>query len=277
MFEEIDRGLTETLASATGQVTMEEYLSSLRYARVIQRSLLPLPALMDILLSKYFVTYIPKDIVSGDFYYVYRGRDFFCVAAGDCTGHGVPGALLSILGLSFLNEIFQCQTAPRANRVLNLMREKMMSALHQTGKLKEARDSIDMALCIFNYKSNEFQFSGANRPLFIVRDGELREIKPDKMPIGLAPLKEEPFTNKTGSFSDEDMFYLFSDGFPDQFGGSNDKKFRYSQFRGLITGVATLNAAEQKHIIDNTFAAWKGDTQQIDDVMVFGFKPLIKK
>jgi len=276
MFGEIDGGLTKTVAPA-GQVTMEEYLASLRYAGVIQHSLLPLPALMDILLSDYFVTYIPKDIVSGDFYYVYRGRGFFCVAAGDCTGHGVPGALLSILGLSFLNEILQCQTAPRANRVLNQMREKMMNALHQTGKLTEARDSIDMALCIFTYNTYELQFSGADRPLFIVREGELREIKPDKMSIGLAPLREEPFSNKIISFSEDDMFYLFSDGFPDQFGGSNDKKFRYSQFRGLITRVAAMGAAEQKQIIDDEFAEWKGDAQQIDDVMVFGFKPQIKR
>ncbi len=276
MFGEIDGELTKTVVSA-GEVAMDEYLSSLRYARVIQHSLLPLPALMDILLSDYFITYIPKDIVSGDFYYVYRGRGFFCVAAGDCTGHGVPGALLSILGLSFLNEILQCQTAPRANRILNLMREKMMNALHQTGKIKEARDSIDMALCIFSNDSREFQYSGANRPLFIVRDGELREIKPDKMPIGLAPLREESFTNKIVSFNKEDMFYLFSDGFPDQFGGINDKKFRYSQFRGLITRVAPLIASEQKRIVDDEFANWKGDAQQIDDVMVFGFKPLIKK
>ena len=276
MFGEIDGDQVRKVLPE-GHVTMEEYLSSLRYARVIQHSLLPLPAMMDVLFHDYFVTYMPKDIVSGDFYYVYRGRGFFCVAAGDCTGHGVPGALLSILGLSFLNEILQCQTAPRANRILNMMREKMMKALHQTGKLKEARDSIDMALCIFTYNSNELQYSGANCPLFIVREGELIEIKPDKMPIGIAPMKEEPFSNKLVNFSDGDMFYLFSDGFPDQFGGINDKKFRYSQFRGLITRIAPLSTAKQKKIVDNEFAIWKGTTQQIDDVMVFGFKPNIKK
>lgn len=276
MFGEID-GEQVRIPMPDGQVTMEEYLSSLRYARVIQHSLLPLPAMMDILFHDYFVTYIPKDIVSGDFYYVYRGKGFFCVAAGDCTGHGVPGALLSILGLSFLNEILQCQTAPRANRIINMMREKMMKALHQTGKLQEARDSIDMALCIFTYNSQELQFSSANRPLFIVRNGELREIKPDKMPIGVAPMKEEPFSNTMVCFNEDDMFYLFSDGFPDQFGGSNDKKFRYCQFRGLITKVAPMSAARQKEIVENTFTDWKGTTQQIDDVMVFGFKPNIKK
>lgn len=256
---------------------MHEYMASLRYAGMIQNSLLPLPSLMNILFSDYFVTYMPRDIVSGDFYYVYRGRDFFCVAAGDCTGHGVPGALLSILGLGFLNEILSCQTAPRANRILNQMREKMMSALHQTGKLKETRDSIDMALCIFTYTGSEMQFSSANRPLFIVSDGELREIKADRMPIGLAPLREESFSNNLIRFSNADMFYMFSDGYPDQFGGSYDKKYKYSRFRSLLTQVASFDAPKQKVMIEKEFREWKGATQQVDDVMVFGFKPLIKK
>lgn len=276
MVEEIAGGLTRDGATA-GEVTMQEYMASLRYAGMIQNSLLPLPSLMNMLFSDYFVTYMPRDIVSGDFYYVYRGRNFFCVAAGDCTGHGVPGALLSILGLGFLNEILQCQTAPRANRVLNQMREKMMSALHQTGKLKETRDSIDMGLCIFSYTSNEMQFSSANRPLFMVSDGELREIRADRMPIGLAPLREEPFSNNMIRFSSSDMFYMFSDGFPDQFGGSDDKKYKYSRLRSLLTQVASHDASKQKLMIEKEFLEWKGSTQQVDDVMVFGFKPLIRK
>jgi serine phosphatase RsbU (regulator of sigma subunit) len=258
-------------------VVMNDYLASLRYAGVIQKSLLPLPATMDVLLSDYFVTYLPRDYVSGDFYYVYRGRSFFCVAAGDCTGHGVPGALLSILGLGFLNEIIHGQPAPKANRILNMMREKVMKALHQSGKMKETRDSIDMAICIFTYDSFEMQYSGANRPLFIVRNNELREIKPDKMPIGLAPLREDSFTNRIISFDEHDMFYLSSDGFPDQFGGADDKKYKSHRFREFLSGIAALDTKEQKQIIEKEFSDWKGNSPQIDDVMVFGFKPLIKK
>jgi len=275
MISEID-GNSIKGEDTAGQ-TMNEYLASLRYAVMIQNSLFPLPALMKVLLKEYFITFLPRDFVSGDFYYVYRGKNFFCVAAGDCTGHGVPGALLSILGLSYLNEILQCQTAPRANRLLNLMREKVMNALHQTGKIKEARDSIDMAVCIFSYDTYEFQYSGANRPLFIVRNNELREIKPDKLPIGLAPLREEPFTNTIVNFNEDDMFFLFSDGFPDQFGGPNDKKYKYSQFRQLLAKGAGLDTDVQKNAIEKEFNTWKGNSQQIDDVMVFGFKPHIKR
>ncbi len=258
------------VVSETSASGMKDYLASLRYAGMIQKSLLPPGDILSGLLENVFVTYMPRDYVSGDFYYIFRGKEFFSVAAGDCTGHGVPGALLSIL-----NEILQTQTLPRANRVLNLMREKVMSALHQTGRSGESMDTIDLALCIFNYGSREMQFSGANRPLFIVRNGELREIKADKMSIGLAPVKEDPFTNNIVPFDNSDMFYLFSDGFPDQFGGMENKKFKYRQFRDLLVKISGLKASEQKNIVEETFRIWKGDNRQIDDVLVFGFKPKI--
>jgi serine phosphatase RsbU (regulator of sigma subunit) len=274
MGEHLTEDLTETITDESF-VTMKDYLASLRYAGMIQKSMLPLPALMTSLLKEYFVSFMPRDYVSGDFYYVFRGRDYYCVAAGDCTGHGVPGSLLSIMGVSFLNEILQCQPAPRANRVLNLMREKVMSALHQTGVTGEQMDSIDMSLCIFTPGSYEMQFSGANRPLFIVNNGHLREIRADKMPIGSAPLVEEPFNNKIVTFDDNDMFYLFSDGFPDQFGGPLNKKFKYRQFRALLSEISIYKAARQKRVIELTFADWKGNNRQVDDVTVFGFKPKI--
>jgi serine phosphatase RsbU (regulator of sigma subunit) len=275
MGEEIRAGIT-TSEPDTVQAAMKDYMASLRYAGMIQQAMLPPPALMNSLFSRWFVLYLPRDYVSGDFYYVYRGKNFFCISAGDCTGHGVPGALLSIMGVNFLNEIFQCQPAPRANRVLNLMREKVMSTLHQTGRRGETMDSIDLSLCIFNYDSGEMQFSGANRPLFIVRKGEMREIRPDKIPIGLAPLREESFNNTIVEFDEDDTFYLFSDGFADQFGGEENKKFKYKQFRNLLIEVANLPAEKQKSIVESTFFDWKGRTQQIDDVTVLGFKPRIQ-
>lgn len=275
MGEKITGSLTETAAEADS-VSMSEYIASLRYAGMIQRSMLPLPEFMSTVFADYFVSYMPRDFVSGDFYYVFRSKNYFCVAAGDCTGHGVPGALLSIMGVSFLNEILQCQPAPRANRVLNMMRERVMKALHQKGERSEPKDSIDMSLCIFRFDSLEMQFSGANRPLFIVGNGELREIKPDKMPIGPAPLKEESFSNTIVPFDQNDVFFLFSDGFPDQFGGPENRKFKYRQFRALLTEVAPLNSEMQKQIVEERFMEWKGDSQQIDDVTVFGFKPRMK-
>ncbi|MZP55502.1 MAG: hypothetical protein GT600_08650, partial [Bacteroidales bacterium] len=127
---------------------IEDHLASLQYARMIQKALLPEPEIMKGLFKDYFVLFLPRDIVSGDFYYVFSRNQYICVAAGDCTGHGVPGALLSILGISFLNDILQLKSDPKANRILNLMREKVMKALHQTGEKAETKDSIDIGLCI---------------------------------------------------------------------------------------------------------------------------------
>jgi serine phosphatase RsbU (regulator of sigma subunit) len=258
-----------------GEMAVKEYLSSLRYAGLIQNALMPQPEVMESALKEYFLFFRPRDYVSGDFYYLFRGRHFLCVAAGDCTGHGVPGALLSILGLGFLNEILQCLPHPRANRVLNSMRERMMNALHQTGVSDGTRDSIDMGLCIFDSTAGKMQYSGANRPLFIAgRDG-LREIKSDKMPIGVAPLQEEPFTNHIVEFGPDDTFVLFSDGYPDQFGGPSNKKFKYNKLRAMLGSIANLDACGQCEVVKSCFDEWIGEQPQIDDVMVLGFKPKI--
>jgi serine phosphatase RsbU (regulator of sigma subunit) len=145
-------------------------------------------------LKDFFILFLPRDIVSGDFYYAFRTRQKMCIAAGDCTGHGVPGALMSILGISFLNEIMQCDISLNANRILNRMREKIMQALHQTGNFGDTQDSIDIALCIIDNTTGILQYSGANRPLIMIRNGELTEYRPDKMTLGVAPVKEASFT-----------------------------------------------------------------------------------
>ena len=205
------------LFSLTLNQEMDDHLASLRYAGIIQKALMPDAEILKGLFRDYFVLFLPRDIVSGDFYYVYRTRQCFCFAAGDCTGHGVPGALLSILGISYLNEILHSRPDPRANRVLNMMREKIMKALHQTGDNFKTKDSIDIALCIYDPECRKLQFSGANRPLILVRNGKLTEYKADKMTIGLAPLKEQPFNNVIIDTVPGDSFYLFTDGFSDQF------------------------------------------------------------
>ena len=162
---------------------------------MIQHALMPDPELLGGLLKDYFVLFLPRDIVSGDFFYAYCKQDYMCLAAGDCTGHGVPGALLSILGISFLNEIMNSKNNLKANRILNLMREKVMKALRQTGEKAETKDSIDIGLCLIDCNSGKMQFAGANRPLIRIRKGELTEFKPDLMTIGVAPLREIAFKN----------------------------------------------------------------------------------
>ncbi len=251
---------------------INDHLSSLRYAGMIQHALMSNPERLKGCLKDYFVLFLPRDIVSGDFYYVFGNRQKVCIAVGDCTGHGVPGALLSILGINFLNEILQSGDNLKANRILNLMREKVMKSLNQTGTFAETKDSIDIGLCKVDLITGTFQYSGANRPLLMVRNGVLTEFKPDKMTIGVAALIETPFTNNYVETMPGDSFYLFSDGYADQFGGISDKKFKHKHFKRLIESVAGLPMATQKEHILNKFIEWKGNAQQVDDVLVFGFQ-----
>jgi serine phosphatase RsbU (regulator of sigma subunit) len=251
---------------------MNDHIASLRYAGMIQHALMPDPRYLRGYLQDFFILFLPRDIVSGDFYYAWYNRQRMCLAAGDCTGHGVPGALLSILGISFLNEIMQAGKTQNANRILNLMREKVMKALHQTGHSARAKDSMDIGLCLVDCFTGKLQYSGANRPLIMVRNGEITEFKPDKMTIGVAPLKELPFKNTVIDTLPGDSFYLFSDGFSDQFGHKTNKKFKHKQFRQLIESVMHLPMSQQKEHFEKAFRQWKGSVQQVDDVLVFGFK-----
>jgi serine phosphatase RsbU (regulator of sigma subunit) len=273
-----NEGMTPESQYSTGFISLsqsqgiDDHLASLRYAGIIQQALMPDKEMLSDFFRDHFVLFLPRDIVSGDFYYAIRNKNYICVAAGDCTGHGVPGALLSIMGISFLNEIFQLKSEPRANRALNLMREKVMKSLHQTGERSEAKDSIDIGLCVIDCNEHTIQFSGANRPLIRIRNGEMSEFKPDKMTIGLAPLKEHSFTNVLIDTLPGDTFYLFTDGFSDQFSELTDKKFKHKQLKRVIQTMAGLPLSRQKVYLEETFFEWKGTTQQIDDVLIFGFQ-----
>jgi len=249
-----------------------DHMASLRYAGMIQRALMPNPDLLKAHIRDFFVLFLPRDIVSGDFYYAFCNRKKICIAAADCTGHGVPGALMSILGISFLNEILQSGINLKSNRILNLMREKIMKDLHQTGTSNETKDSIDIGLCLIDCNTRKLEYSGANRPLIMVRNGVLTEFKPDKMTLGIAPLRENSFTLNCIDTIPGDSFYLFTDGFSDQFGGNTDKKFKYKPFKHIIESVQGLTMIKQKERLETAFNDWKGSTQQVDDVLVFGFQ-----
>jgi len=176
----------EKLSRAELLEQRKELLSSIKYARFIQEAILPDQHYLDKILNEYFILHLPRDIVSGDFYFCTKIENFVIVAAGDCTGHGVPGALMSIMGASFLNDILSGRGPWKASRILNLLRERVMKALHQTGNDEENKDAMDMALCIFNEDTGELQYSGANNPLYHIRQGELTEIKADRMPVGIS-------------------------------------------------------------------------------------------
>lgn len=248
----------------------KEMLESLKYASYIQQALLPTEHEFRDSFPQHFIFHEPRDIVSGDFYYFRRVKDAMVLAVADCTGHGVPGAFMSILGITFLNEIIQQMEVPRASSILNQLRERIMKALCQTGEDDEQKDGLDMALCVIDPLTGRLNFSGAFNPVYIVRDHSLNEIPGDKMPVGIAADEEKPFSNHYFDLKDNDLIYMFSDGFVDQFGGPHGKKFKYQPFRSLILKTSALPFHEQGTVLSDAFHDWKGNQKQLDDVLILG-------
>ncbi len=244
---------------------------SIVYAQRIQHALLPPGDYMKELLPNRFILYKPRDIVSGDFYWVNKKDGLIISAAADSTGHGVPGAMLSMLGVSILNEIVGTMQKPDAGEILNLFRSKLIDSYYQSGQEKEMWDGFDIALCLIDLKKQEVQFAGANNPLYLIRDGELQVIKADKMPIG-AHFRMDPFTNHIIKVQSDDILYLFSDGYIDQFGGENDKRFTQKRFKELLLSINNKSIIEQKEKLDKTLTKWQGKSDQIDDVLVMGIR-----
>nr|HQH41893.1 SpoIIE family protein phosphatase [Bacteroidales bacterium] len=192
-------------------------------------------------------------------------------AAADCTGHGVPGAFMSMLGVTLLNEIVNKEDTFQASLILDKLRENVKSTLSQTGKEDEAKDGMDIALCVADTQNKILQFAGANNPLYILREGELIEYKGDNMPIGIHAGEERPFTNHIIEVQSDDKFYIFSDGFADQFGGPEGSKFKTKPFKRLLQQIYTYPMEKQHEILFDTFLQWKGNLDQVDDVLVIGF------
>jgi serine phosphatase RsbU (regulator of sigma subunit) len=251
-----------------------EINESMKYASYIQQALFPSESIINRLIPDHFIFYQPREAVSGDFYFVSGRNDKIVIAVGDCTGHGIPGAFMSILGITFLNEIISHGTYSGAGSVLNQMRERVMEALCQTGNDYEQKDGIDLALCLIDPVNSKLEYAGAFNPVYIVRDQNLIEISGDKMPVGVGAEEERSFTSHTYDICNNDILYLFSDGFADQFGGPQGKKFKYQSFRKMLCSVSNLPMEEQKQVIRNTFNGWKGNNQQLDDVLVLGFRYL---
>jgi serine phosphatase RsbU (regulator of sigma subunit) len=249
-----------------------ELVASLKYASFIQRAVLPDTRFLENTLSDHFILHKPRDIVSGDFYYCSRKEEYIVAAAGDCTGHGVPGALMSIMGASFLNEILSIRGPCKPARILNLLRERVMNALHQRGEELENKDAMDMALCVFNPRTQELQFAGANNPLYHVRNKILTEIKADKMPVGINAIEEDSFTNHTLQLKPGDTVYIFSDGYADQFGGPMNKKFKYGPMKELLIRISDRSMEDQKSELDRVIEKWRGNESQVDDILIFGIK-----
>jgi serine phosphatase RsbU (regulator of sigma subunit) len=225
-------------------------------------------------LNENFIFYKPKDIVSGDFYWIKQVNHYIILVAADCTGHGVPAAFLSVLGISCLNEIVQGREITQANQILNELRKEIKQSLRQTGKREESRDGIDIALCVIDTRKNEIQYSGANNPLYIISNNEgeplLKEINPDQMPVGVHFLTDKSFTNHEIKLGIGDTFYIFSDGFVDQMGGDNNHRYKSEKFKQLLLKIYDQPLYEQKEILEQTLNDWMGLNPQTDDILVIG-------
>ncbi len=276
----------------------QSIMDSITYARFIQTAILPPPYYTDQFFAENFILYRPRDVVSGDFYWMLKHENSFIIAAADCTGHGVPGGFLSMMGIAFLNEIVGSQILElKASQILNVLREKVINALHQTGKQGVSQDGMDIALCIINLDTLQMQFAGAYNSLYLVRysrqfplehvdisDNQkikvsandekayLLEIKADKMPISYSVRPKLTFTNHIIQLYKSDVIYLFTDGYSDQFGGNFDKKLKPYKFRNVLVEIFDKSMSEQKKILEDSLDNWKNGTAQIDDILVVGLR-----
>jgi serine phosphatase RsbU (regulator of sigma subunit) len=248
----------------------KEITDSIEYAQRIQSALLPPRDFIEKELGDHFILYLPKNIVSGDFYWVKTIEDYTLIAIADCTGHGISGAFMSILGISLLNEVVKEGTFDSAS-LLNHLRASIKTTLRQTNSPNDARDGMDMSMCILDRKKKKIQYAGAFIPLIIIKNNEIIEYTPDKMPIGVFPVEKESYTNHEIEMDGSESFYLFTDGYYDQFGGNDYKKFKRQNLQSLMLDLHRLPMNDQKDVLAKKFEEWKGNNQQFDDVLVFGF------
>ncbi len=256
----------------------KDITSSIRYAQFIQNAVLPSKMFLKQFIPENFIFYMPRDIVSGDFYWIKQVNNYVAVAAADCTGHGVPGAFMSMLGIALFNEIVRLDQYPKANEILNELRKRLKASLHQDSIRGKNTDGMDVSLCILNLDTKQVQYSGANSPLFITRKNnkdevELIDVRPDRMPIGVY-VRERSFTNHKIQLRTNDNIYLFSDGYIDQFGGENNDKFKTRRFKKLLISMHDESMLRQKEILFDVFDRWRSGIRQLDDVLIIGIKIL---
>ena len=250
----------------------KDITDSINYAKRIQQALLPHTKQIEENLKESFILFKPRDIVSGDFYWFTKTKTHIIIALADCTVHVVPGALMSMIGLNLLNQIVNDQKVDTPAKVLALLDEKIYSSLNKNSQTEHSSDGMDISLCAINLSDNTMQFSGANRPILIHRDGELIEHKPNKFPIGGLYTNDKQFTDVDIQLKENDIIYFFTDGFVDQFGGKKGKKLKYSAFKEILKDVANHNLQKQHQLINKKFELWKGELEQLDDVCVMGVK-----
>ncbi|MCP4521354.1 MAG: SpoIIE family protein phosphatase [Cytophagales bacterium] len=243
---------------------------SIRYAKRIQNAILPTSTQLTHIIKDHFVLYKPKDIVSGDFYWASEKGGKSVIVGADCTGHGVPGAFMSMIGNTLLNKIVNEHNETSPDVVLNTMREGVISSLKQSGEDRSSKDGMDIVICVIDYDQMKLWFAGANNPLFLIRNGELIVYKGDKQPVGYFREFDKPFTCHEIDLKEGDVFYVCSDGYQDQFGGTRDRKFMVRRMKNLFVDIHQEEMTTQKEILNNTIEEWMVDTKQVDDILIIG-------
>ncbi|PCJ27222.1 MAG: hypothetical protein COA97_04455 [Flavobacteriales bacterium] len=246
---------------------------SISYAERIQTAIMPPEHLIKEALPESFIFYLPRDVVSGDFYFVEEVGDEVIFAAVDCTGHGIPGALISVIGFNYLHRAVVENGITTPSEILQYLDVGVNERLRQTDNASGVNDGMELSLCNLNTKTRLLQYSGAYNPLYIVSDGEVTIIKADKLEIGVNPDGiADDYTNHAIQLKEGDCVYLFSDGFADQFGGPKGKKFMYKQLREVLVSLNKRTMEEQRQILESVFQNWKGLEEQVDDVLLMGVR-----
>jgi len=275
------RSLKKIIREATAEIQAQKdeleeknqnIMDSIRYAKRIQEAVTPTESQMKKFFPEHFVLWRPRDIVSGDFFWMMHKNDKVIIAAADCTGHGVPGAFMSIMGISFLNQIANMPEVQNAADALNHLRHNVITSLNQEGSETDTKDGMDISLCVYDFKEMTMEFSGAYNPLYMIRNEELSVIKADRMPVGIHERMDRPFTNNKFTIMKGDIFYILSDGYIDQFGGPKGKKFMTKRFKELILKIHKLPMGEQSRILEEELLKWRGDIEQIDDIIIIGIR-----
>jgi PAS domain S-box-containing protein len=245
---------------------------SIKYAKRIQDAMAPSFDELRTNVEDSFFIHLPKDIVSGDFFWFSSIEEKILIAVADCTGHGVPGAFMSLIGMSFLNKIVNEKKILNPNEILNRLQYNIITSLHKTGLEKDATDGMDISLIAIDKKTKKIEYSGAMNPIFIVREKEIIEFVADKIPIGLYEVKNEKYTIQEFDYKKGDQVYMFTDGYADQFGGKTNRKFLFHNFKKLMLSSKSDRMNEQRELILDKHYNWKGNSEQVDDILILGLK-----
>lgn len=251
----------------------KEIVDSIQYARLIHQAILPKQRHFDRAFKESFYIYQPKDFIGGDFYWVTKVEELSYIILGDCTGHGVPGALLSVLGHSLLNYIVHGKNILSCKEIITELDQKVIDSFHMAQEERFNNDWMDISICCYNNKTNILEFSGAMQSLYLIRNENLFEYEGNKFPVaGWQIESERNFISHFINIQKNDIIYLLSDGLSDQFGGPQNKKFNRRRLKELLLSVSNLNMDKQKEMILHVFNKWKGNEEQVDDVCLIGIK-----